>query len=839
MTTAKFTINATAAALRGYDALNSEALSFQLEDSPALDVLACVYSVVIASYGAPALTLSGSGVASPPTAAVTTSAPSSGAHSYIIRCTITTDQGTQTYERLVCTRVLGARKIAPGETIQHDPTYGWTKAWSDLIDSYVAALAATEKPAVKLPVRVATTGAVAHAGLLTIDSVVLLAGDRVLDKDHGTASLRGVWVADAGAWTRATDFDSSDEVFAGVIVPVTEGTLSQDTIWILTTDGAITVGSTSLAFTNITVPAGLGADAVVETTGGGQLTATANTKGVSAATASTYVKRDVSGGAAFDWLSTGASPSPSGDLRVPTTFSLLSGPSAHPVVSAAPTVAIFGSVTRDTNIEGVDISIYSDASGAQITSTASNELAIAVPSGVFDVDAHTAEMTTSVGGITCTGAAASTFGCTTGALIIATADNASAATMSAGTAGNAVSVEANANSDAITCTVNGTAALALSTTAATLGVASLTWTEGLAPTVQQAIRTGDNAANALILASQTPSTTSTGANRDAKRVRIQIPAPQGAGAESYVGFEISGTERAQVNRYSAVFNDGNSGKAVRIGAYYPAGAPGTTYAAIYFGTGATSPNSTTYGFLGDSADTYLNAPTGTLYLMKAGAVHTTLTEAGSAYTITLGPTVSLLLTAAATTAAITANKAQALTISIGTQTTDAAPQTITFTPGQPWASATGANRKPGDVVTALGAPTSSGTTHAAVRVTRGASSLILEDKGEVTTADATATVVYSYTLADTTAVHLRARMVSFRTDSGTNCNVDVLEAGCKRRGGGATLVGAVTTTLKEDAAFTSFTATVSGNDLRVEVQARGGETWKHRVHVEIVAEVIT
>jgi hypothetical protein len=359
------------------------------------------------------------------------------------------------------------------------------------------------------------------------------------------------------------------------------------------------------------------------------------------------------------------------------------------------------------------------------------------------------------------------------------------------------------------------------------------------PTITHEQRTGDNAAQALIVASQTPSATSTGANRDAKRIRLQIPAPQGAGAESYVGVEISGTERAQIGRYSAVFNDGNSGKAVRIGAYYPAGSPGTTYAAIYFGTGATSPNSTTYGFLGDSADTYLNAPTGTLYLMKAGAVHTTLTEAGSAYTITLGPTVSMLLTAAATTAAITANKAQALTISIGTQTTDTAPQTITFTPGQPWASATSANRKPGDVVTALGAPTNSGTTHAAVRVTRGASSLILEDKGEVTTTDATSTVVYSYTLADTTAVHLRARMVSFRTDSGTNCNVNVLEAGCKRRGGGATLVGAVTTTLKEDSAFTSYTATVSGNDLRVEVQARVGETWKHRVHVEIVAEVIT
>ncbi|MGE4448559.1 MAG: hypothetical protein AB7E15_09710 [Azospira sp.] len=97
--------------------------------------------------------------------------------------------------------------------------------------------------------RVATTANLgALSGLLTIDGVVLIAGDRVLVKDQGAGSQNGIYVAAAGAWSRAADFDENSEVTSGALVPVAEGTAGADTVWMLTTDGVITVGVTSLAF---------------------------------------------------------------------------------------------------------------------------------------------------------------------------------------------------------------------------------------------------------------------------------------------------------------------------------------------------------------------------------------------------------------------------------------------------------------------------------------------------------------------------------------------------------------------------------------------------------------
>jgi hypothetical protein len=48
--------------------------------------------------------------------------------------------------------------------------------------------------------------------------------------------------------TRATDFDSDAEVTSGAFVFVETGTNYADTGWVLSTDGTITVGTTSLTF---------------------------------------------------------------------------------------------------------------------------------------------------------------------------------------------------------------------------------------------------------------------------------------------------------------------------------------------------------------------------------------------------------------------------------------------------------------------------------------------------------------------------------------------------------------------------------------------------------------
>lgn len=100
----------------------------------------------------------------------------------------------------------------------------------------------------KQSVRVATTAAIALAGLQTIDGVVLVAGDRVLVKDQAAGAENGIYVAAAGAWARATDADSGTKLNAGAQVPVEAGTVNADTTWMLKTDGAIIVGATPIAF---------------------------------------------------------------------------------------------------------------------------------------------------------------------------------------------------------------------------------------------------------------------------------------------------------------------------------------------------------------------------------------------------------------------------------------------------------------------------------------------------------------------------------------------------------------------------------------------------------------
>jgi phage-related tail fiber protein len=111
--------------------------------------------------------------------------------------------------------------------------------------------------AIKLPVRVATTANIATlsgGAPSTLDDVVLVAGDRILVKDQTTASQNGIYVVATlgtglnGTWTRATDSDVSSEIVAGMLVVVAEGYVAADTIWELTTDAPIVLGTTGLVF---------------------------------------------------------------------------------------------------------------------------------------------------------------------------------------------------------------------------------------------------------------------------------------------------------------------------------------------------------------------------------------------------------------------------------------------------------------------------------------------------------------------------------------------------------------------------------------------------------------
>jgi hypothetical protein len=106
---------------------------------------------------------------------------------------------------------------------------------------------------VKASVRVATTAALSVTTDLengdTVDGVVLATGDRVLVKNQTSGAENGIYVVQAsGAAVRAADADSADKVTPGMFTFVEEGTVNDDAGWVLTNNGAITLGTTSLDF---------------------------------------------------------------------------------------------------------------------------------------------------------------------------------------------------------------------------------------------------------------------------------------------------------------------------------------------------------------------------------------------------------------------------------------------------------------------------------------------------------------------------------------------------------------------------------------------------------------
>ncbi len=151
------------------------------------------------------------------------------------------------------------------------PTLGTHAANKDYVDNAISGLD------MKQSVRAATTANITLSGTQTIDGVSLVAGNRVLVKNQTTASQNGIYVVAAGAWSRSADADNSPagEVTSGMYTFVEEGTANADSGWVLTTDGTITLGTTSLTFVQFN---GLG-----QVAAGNGLTKTGNTLNIGTA----------------------------------------------------------------------------------------------------------------------------------------------------------------------------------------------------------------------------------------------------------------------------------------------------------------------------------------------------------------------------------------------------------------------------------------------------------------------------------------------------------------------------------------------------------------------------
>jgi hypothetical protein len=108
----------------------------------------------------------------------------------------------------------------------------------------------------KEPVRLASTANLSLSGLLTVDGVVAVAGDRILVKDQTDPTANGIYTASVGLWRRAPDAATSQTLVGQMKVAIREGTANGRTVWSLATHKP-NIGTDAIVFT--APPGGYGA----------------------------------------------------------------------------------------------------------------------------------------------------------------------------------------------------------------------------------------------------------------------------------------------------------------------------------------------------------------------------------------------------------------------------------------------------------------------------------------------------------------------------------------------------------------------------------------------------
>lgn len=101
---------------------------------------------------------------------------------------------------------------------------------------------------IKAPVRCATTANITLSGLQTIDSITVVAGDRVLVKNQTTQTENGIYAASSTAWQREPDFNGNRDIVKGTLVRVNEGSVAAGKAYAVTTSDPITIGTSNLSF---------------------------------------------------------------------------------------------------------------------------------------------------------------------------------------------------------------------------------------------------------------------------------------------------------------------------------------------------------------------------------------------------------------------------------------------------------------------------------------------------------------------------------------------------------------------------------------------------------------
>jgi hypothetical protein len=173
-----------------------------------------------------------------------------------------------------------------------------TNLGAPTVDTDAARLADIYAIPWKDKVKCATTANVilATGGLLTIDTIATIAGDRVLVRAQTTGTENGIYIVASGAWTRAADSDTASEL-RGAFVTVEQGTLYADHRFAQTAD-SIVLGTTALVW----VDTGVGTPAAFDTASNKAMTASVTTADFQIATVTTLAFKPSGIGSASSYV---------------------------------------------------------------------------------------------------------------------------------------------------------------------------------------------------------------------------------------------------------------------------------------------------------------------------------------------------------------------------------------------------------------------------------------------------------------------------------------------------------------------------------------------------------
>jgi hypothetical protein len=214
----------------------------------------------------------------------------------------------------------------------------------------------------KQAVRVVTTANITLSGGApsSVDGVSLSTNSRVLVNGQSTQTQNGLYLVQTvgsgsnGTWVRTTDTDATGEMQAGMVVTVTEGNTYRDTLWTLTTNDPIVLGSsnitfqqsTSFNFGNITA----NGTAILANTVGDSVTFTAgNNVAITGNATAKTVTIGVTGIQSTS-ISNGSSNVAIGSANANVTVSVAG--TANVVVVSANLVGVTGNITASGNVTG-------------------------------------------------------------------------------------------------------------------------------------------------------------------------------------------------------------------------------------------------------------------------------------------------------------------------------------------------------------------------------------------------------------------------------------------------------------------------------------------------------